>query len=492
MLGLSMAIIDTSIVNVALPTIGGSLGSTTDEIAWVATGYILANVLVMPLNGWLTAQLGRKRYYTICLALFTIASLLCGTARTTVQLVIWRVIQGLGGGALQPTAQSILFESYPAERRNAGMAIFGIGAMVGPAIGPTLGGLIVDNGSWPLIFLINIPIGIVALFMTNAYIRDPAYLAKPERGIDTIGLTMMVVGLASMQYVLERGQREDWFSSQHILFFAIVALFALIGFVIREWRDPHAFVHLRIFRQRAFAAGNCIGIISGFGLYGLNLVVPQFMQVSLGFTPTLTGLALMPGAIATACSMFFAPIAARRLSSRGSIVLGLLLFAIGAWWMGGLNQFAGYDQLLWPRVVQGFALGFLFVPLTTLTLAGVDRAELPGATGLYTLVRQLGGSIGIALLELLETRRQQYDQSILASTITLAHPAVAGTVDHHGVISQGVLLHIYRLVQQNAQVLSYDYIFRLSAMIFLLSIPCVFLLRGATTNTEAALSTLAD
>ncbi|HEY1868590.1 MAG TPA: DHA2 family efflux MFS transporter permease subunit, partial [Candidatus Cybelea sp.] len=231
MLGLIMAIIDSTIVNVALPTLGGNLGATVDEVAWVATGYILANVVVMPLNGWLTALLGRKMFYATSLAVFTVASLLCGTAHSIWVLVFYRVVQGVGGGALQPTAQAILFETFPVEKRGAAMAIFGMGAMVGPAIGPTLGGWIIDNASWPLIFYINVPIGIVAFLMTLAFIPNPKYIARPKGGIDWVGLGLLTAGLASLQFVLEQGERDDWFQSQTIVLFTVISAAALIVFV---------------------------------------------------------------------------------------------------------------------------------------------------------------------------------------------------------------------------------------------------------------------
>ena len=376
MLGLIMAIIDSSIVNVALNNMAGNLGATTDEISWVATGYILANVIVMPLNGWLTALLGRKRFYAASLTIFTLASLMCGTARDVWTLVAWRIVQGLGGGALQPTAQAILFESYPPERRGSAMAIFGLGAMVGPAIGPTLGGYIVDNFDWPLIFYINIPIGIAAFFMTLAFIRDPSYIKKPERGADWIGLGAMTAGIASLQYVLERGQREDWFSSATIVILTIVAVVGLAFFIVRELRDPYPMVNLRIFRNPTFAAGNIIGIVSGFGLFGLNLILPLFFQNVLRFDAWETGIALLPGAIATAISMPIAGRLVNRLDARAEIAIGLMMFAVGAWWMGGFDQYAGFWDIFWPRVLQGFALGFLFVPLSTSTLSGIARGAL--------------------------------------------------------------------------------------------------------------------
>jgi DHA2 family multidrug resistance protein len=333
MLGLMMAIIDTSIVNVALNTMAGNLGASTDEIGWVATGYILANVIVMPLNGWLTARFGRRNFYATSLTLFTIASFMCGTAGSVWLLVVYRVVQGLGGGALQPTAQAILFESYPPERRAGAMAVFGMGAMVGPAIGPVLGGYIVDNFSWPLIFYVNVPIGIAAFIMTLLYIRDPVYVKRERGPVDVVGLALLTVGLASLQYVLERGQVLDWFSSGQIVALSFVAAAAIASFVVRELRDLTPLVDLRIFRSRAFSAGNLIGVVSGFGLYGTALILPLFLQNVLGFTPTDAGLALLPGALATAVSMQIASRGVARIDGRLLIAAGLAIFpsAPGGW-----------------------------------------------------------------------------------------------------------------------------------------------------------------
>jgi len=474
MLGLIMAIIDASIVNVALNDMAGNLGSSIDEIGWVATGYILANVIIMPLNGWLTARFGRRNFYAACIVIFTVASLLCGTAHNVWQLVFYRVIQGLGGGALQPTAQAIMFESYPPEKRANAMAIFGLGAMVGPAIGPTLGGVIVDNYAWPLIFYINIPIGIVAFLMTLAYIRDPVYLKRDKSPIDYTGLALLTAGVASLQYVLERGQREDWFSSPTIDVLAVVAIASLVVFCIKEWRDPRPLVDLKVFTSRAFSAGSIIGVVTGFGLFGTALVLPLFLQNVLGFTATETGLVLLPGAIATAASM---PIASRlgtKLDGRGMIAFGLLVFAASAWWMGGINQDSGYWDVFWPRAVQGFALGFIFVPLTTATLGEISRQKMANATGIYTLVRQLGGSLGIAILQFLQTRYQDNAYVTLAAGVTTANPNVERFLhDLHGSAAQ-----LYAMVMLNATVISYDIVLRLCGIIFVVSAPLVLLLAG--------------
>ncbi len=491
MLGLIMAIVDTSIVNVALNNMAGTLGASVDEIGWVATGYILANVVIMPLNGWLTARFGRKNYYAACIVIFTVASFLCGTATNVWQLVFYRVVQGLGGGALQPTAQAILFESYPPEKRSGAMAIFGLGAMVGPAIGPTLGGVIIDNFSWPLIFFINLPIGVIAFFMTLRFIKNPTYIVRDTSRVDWFGLGIMTAGLAALQYVLERGQHDDWFSSTTIVVMSVIALVGITGFIMRELRISHPLVDLSVFRSRGFTAGNIIGIVSGFGLYGLNLVLPLYFQNVLGFNATLTGFALLPGAVATALSMPVAGKLAKYLDARASIGLGLAMFALGSWMFSFLNASAGMADIFWPRVLQGFALGFLFVPLTTASLADVPRARMSNATGIYTLVRQLGGGFGIAILQLVQQRAQDTHYSDLASDVTLAHPAIANMMQSAGSASMHARA-LMQMVDANALLLSYNDVFRLCAVIFIISLPTIFLLSGKKAPALASAAVVAD
>jgi DHA2 family multidrug resistance protein len=463
MLGLIMAIIDTTIVNVALNDVAGNLGASIDEVSWVATGYILASVITMPLNGWLTAYLGRKNFYAGCLAIFTIASFLCGTAHSIWQLVFYRVLQGFGGGALQPTAQAILFETYPPEKRGAAMAIFGLGAMVGPAVGPTLGGYIIDNYSWPLIFYINIPIGIVAFLMTLAFIPNPRFLQKPQGGVDWTGLALLSAGLASLQYVLERGQHDDWYQSDTIWILTIIAAVGITLFVVKALRDRHPLVDMNVFRFRTFTIGNIIGFISGFGLFGTSLVLPLFFQSILGFTAFDTGMALLPGAIATAISMAIVGRLTGRIDSRILVGFGMIVFGISTWWMGSLNEHAGYWDVFWPRLVQGFGLGFLFVPLSTVTLGSVPKEELAGASGVSALLRQLGGSFGIAVLTTLLAREAAIAQNALASGVTQTHGYSLSTLS--------------QLVGMASQVISYDYLFRLSAIVFFVSAPLVIFMR---------------
>lgn len=463
MLGLIMAIIDATIVNVALNDIAGNLGASIDEVSWVATGYILASVITMPLNGWLTAYFGRKTFYAGCLAIFTIASFLCGTAHSIWQLVFYRVLQGFGGGALQPTAQAILFETYPPERRGAAMAIFGLGAMVGPAIGPTLGGYIVDNFSWPLIFYINLPIGVVAFIMTLMFIPNPHFLQKPKGGVDWLGLGLLSAGLASLQYVLERGQHDDWYQSNTIWLLTVVSAVALVWFIVKTLRDRHPLVDLNVFRFRTFTIGNIIGVIAGFGLFGTALILPLYFQTVLGFTAFDTGLALLPGALATAVSMVLVGRMIGRIDSRILVGFGMIVFGISTWWMGGLNEYAGYWDVFWPRLVQGFGLGFLFVPLSTVTLGAVPKEELAGATGVSTLLRQLGGSFGIAILTTLLSREMAIAWSELSSGVTNTHGYSVGTLT--------------QLVATASSVIAYDYLFRLSAIIFFVCTPLVIFMR---------------
>ncbi|MEO6914031.1 MAG: MDR family MFS transporter [Candidatus Baltobacteraceae bacterium] len=472
MLGLIMAIIDSTIVNVALNNIAGNLGASIDEVSWVATGYILASVITMPLNGWLTAYFGRKNFYAGALAIFTIASLLCGTARSIWVLVFYRVLQGFGGGALQPTAQAILFETFPKEKRGNAMAIFGLGAMVGPAIGPLLGGYIVDNGSWPMIFLINIPIGIVAFLMTMAFIPNSSLHEKPKGGIDWLGLGLLSAGLASLQYVLERGQHDDWFNSNTIWALSIVAIVAICWFVYKSIFDKHPLVELKVFKYRTFTVGSIIGIITGFGLFGTSLILPLFFQNVMGLTAWDTGVALLPGAFATAVSMVVVGRLIGKVDERILVGFGMVLFGLSTWWLGGLDQSSGIANIFWPRVANGFGLGFLFVPLSTVTLGAIPRSDLAGATGMMTLLRQLGGSFGIAVLTTLLAREIAISWNALAAGVTQTHGASIATLTH--------------IVGVNSTVFAYDYLLRLCAIIFFITTPLVIFMRASRRNPEGS------
>jgi MFS transporter, DHA2 family, multidrug resistance protein len=478
MLGVFMAIVDMTIVNVALPTIAGNLGCSLDDAAWVATGYILAAVIIMPLNGWLTAYLGRKTFYAGAIALFTIASLLCGFAHGIVELTIFRMLQGFGGGVLQPTAQAILFETFGPKRSAGAMAIFGLGIMVAPALGPVLGGYIVDNASWPLIFLINVPVGIVAFLMAIAFVPTPHYIERARREIDWPALGLLAVGLVSLQYVLERGQHEDWWDSQTIVALAIISAVALLIFGIMTARDRTPVVNLRIFRIPSFSLGNLVLFVVGFGLFGSELIVPLFFQSILGMTALDSGKALVPGAIATAIAMIVTSRIANRIDLRIPLVIGALCAAWANWQLGGLTEQAGMDNTFFPRMLVGFGMGMMFVPLTQMTLSAVPREELAGATGLSQLVRQLGGSLGVAIIMTMLTRETAVAWSDLAGGMTQLHGASTGT--------------LLSLLSQSASVIAFDYVFRICAILFICAIPLMFLVRRANVPATAAEAPLAE
>ena len=465
MLGMIMAIIDGTIVNVGLNTMAGNLGASIDDAAWIVTGYILASVITMPLNGWLTARFGRKQFYAGCVAIFTIASLFCGTATTVWQLTFYRVLQGFGGGALQPTAQAILFETFPPNKRGMATAIFGVGAMAGPALGPLIGGYIIDNATWPLLFFVNIPIGIAAFLMTLAFIPDQNYIAKPKGGIDWFGLVLLSTGIASIQYVLERGQHDDWFSSQTIVSMTALSVVATSWFLIKTLRDTNPLVDLRAFRFPTFTFGNLLMVVVGFGLYGTSLIMPLFFQTSMGLTAFDTGMALLPGAFASAISMIVVGRLMPLVDARIIAGVGLFLFAWSCWWLGDLNQYAGIGDIFWPRIIQGAAMGLIFVPVTTAMLAPVPKPQLSSATGVSMLVRQLGASVGIAVLT-----------TLLASETTTAWMALAGGVHNMHGASIG---QVNGLLVQSATVIAYSYLFRICALVFLCALPLVFFMKPA-------------
>jgi MFS transporter, DHA2 family, multidrug resistance protein len=475
MFGMFMAIIDMTIVNVALPTIAGNLGASIDDAAWIATGYILAAIVVMPLNGWLTAYLGRKRFYCGAIALFTIASLLCGLTHSIVTLTMCRMLQGLGGGVLQPTAQAILFETFGPRRSGSAMAIFGLGVMVAPALGPVLGGYIVDNASWPLIFLINVPLGIATFLMALAFVPNPHYIERTRRAIDWSALGLLALGLITLQYVLERGQHEDWLDSQMIVVLACVALISLVTFGIKTVRDKYPVVNLRVFRISSFSLGNVALFIVGFGLFGSELIVPLFFQSILGMTALDSGKALIPGAIATAVAMIVTSRTIGRIDARIPLVLGAVCAAWANWQLGGLTADAGMENTFFPRMLVGFGMGLMFVPLSQLTLSSVPREEMAGATGLSQLIRQLGGSLGVAII-----------MTLLARQTTVAWTTLAGGVTK----SQGVpLTTVMNMLSQNASVIAYDYVFRICALLFVASIPILLLVgRSGVPVTKSAVA----
>ncbi len=473
MLGVLMGVLDAAIVNVAIPSISGNLGATPDLAAWVATGYTLGMMIVMPLNGWLTARLGQKRYYLAAFGLFTAMSCLCGTANGISALIVFRVLQGLGGGALQPIALAILLRSASADRRSDMVAAFSFASVAPFALGPVIGGYLLDNGDWRMLFYFKVPLCIAGIVLAYVVLEDDRVHGSGAP-MQWSSLAAMSVMLASLQYVLSSGQRQDWFESRTIVLFTAAAVAAGTYFIWSQLRAARPFVNLRIFRTLSFGIGCVVTVVSGFGLYGINLVTPLFFQGPLGLPAYDTGIWLLQGAISTAVLIPFVGPLTRRVDARIVIGAGLVLFAAGAWMMGNLNADAGFWDIFVPRVLQGLALGLLFVPLVAVTLSQIAPERLSDATGIATLVRYLGGNVGIAILQVLQVRRAVAVADTLAAGSTMAHPAIAGAVHLLGAARARALLSAS--IAANANTVSYLYLFRISAVLFACTVPLLFLL----------------
>jgi DHA2 family multidrug resistance protein len=415
-----MQILDTSVTNVILPHLQGSLSGGLDEVSWVITSYLAANAVVIPASGWLASIFGRKKFFLICSVLFVVSSFASGAAPDLTTLIIARIFQGLGGGPIIPLSQAILWEIFPFHQRGLAMAVWGVGFILGPILGPTLGGYLADEWSWRWIFYINLPVGIVGFFMASAFLFDPPYLRKAAR-IDWWGLGLMITGFACLQLVLDRGEREDWFASSTIVAMSIVAVCALVGFLVRELMTSDPIIDLTVFADRNFATGASLISIVGFGMFSGMLLVAVFTQKLLGYDAWTSGLVLAPGGIGNIFSLFASGIITR-VDQRVMLAFGCLLNAVSLYMMTSLTLGMDYWALAFPRFLQGFAVGFIFVPLSTLTLAAVQRDKLVNATAIYGMLRNVGGSIGIAVVTTLLAQRSQYHQATIGSHVTVWDP----------------------------------------------------------------------
>ena len=482
-----LEILDTSIVNVAIPHMMGSLGATLDQITWVSTGYIVANVIVLPVTGWMSSYFGRRRYFAGSIVLFTVASILCGNAHTLTELVIFRVIQGLGGGALLSTAQATLYEVFPPEEYGGAMAIFGLGVMVGPTLGPTLGGWITDTWSWPWIFYINVPFGALAFVLSVAYVRDSRFARRVE-SVDWLGLFLLAVGIGMLQTMLERGERMDWFASREIVFYAVTSSVALASFIAHELRTPHPVIDLRIFTNRQFAIGCIVGAILGVCLYATVFVLPVYLQTSLGMTANQTGMVILPGALASAFTMAFMARTLGKIDGRAIAAVGALMFGFAMWQWSQFTLQSGTTDFFWPLIVRGVALGLVFIPLNNLAVAELPLSQMGAATGLYNLTRQLGGSIGIALSANAVAVFTAESRAALVAHLPAGDPAVLARLDGiaknlmahgapAGVARAGALGALSREVQRQASMLAFEKIFLLFGLTFVLAVPLILALR---------------
>jgi DHA2 family multidrug resistance protein len=481
-----LELLDTSIVNVAIPHMMGNLGATLDQIAWVSTGYIVANVIVLPITGWLSAYFGRRRYFAGSIALFTLASFMCGNAGSLGSLVFWRIVQGLGGGALLSTSQAILYEEFPREEYGTAMAIFGVGVMVGPTLGPTVGGWITDVYGWPWIFYINIPFGMLALALTLSFINDSEHQERISR-VDWLGLALLAVGIGSLQTMLERGERLDWFASGEVRLLGIASATALIAFIWHELRAAHPIVDLRILKSRQLAVGVLFGLILGVCLYATVFVLPVYLQNIQHFTANQTGLVILPGALASAFTMGFMGRLQGKVDGRLSIAAGVMVFALSMWQHAHFTTQSGFHDFFWPLIFRGIGLGLIFVPLTNLALADLPMSKIPNGTGLFNLMRQLGGSVGIALSATLLQRFTAIHRADLAANVT---PYAEATRERIAAITQALVARgdlpavaqtkaigfLNGIVTREAMMLSFERLFLLFGAAFVLSLPLLLLM----------------
>ena len=396
-----LEIVDTTIVNVALNNMRGSLGATLNDVAWVITAYAIANVIVIPMTSWLSQQFGRRNYFAASIIIFTVASFMCGNADNIWELVAFRFIQGLGGGALLVTAQTIITESYPIEKRGMAQAIYGMGVIVGPTLGPPLGGYIVDHFSWPYIFYINVPIGVVATLLTLTFVRSPKYGEKLKANqVDWLGIGLLAAFIGSLQYILEHGQQDDWFNDTWIVRLAVISFLGLFFFIWHELNYKYPIVNLGVLKDRNLRVGVVMSFIMGFGLYGTTFIVPIYTQSILGWTATDAGLLLVPSSITVAILMpFIGKMIQKGVPQTYLVALGFLMFFVFTYWMRDImTPDTGEEHMFWPLIVRGIGLGFLFVPITTLSLSGLKGKSIGEGAAFTGMMRQLGGSFGIAII----------------------------------------------------------------------------------------------
>ncbi len=495
-----LEIVDTTIVNVALPSMKGSLGVSTTEVAWVITAYAIGNVIIIPMTSWLSQQFGRRNYFAASIIMFTICSYLCGNASGIWELVIFRFLQGVGGGALLVTSQTIITESYPPEKRGMAQAIYGMGVIVGPTLGPPLGGYIVDHFNWPLIFYINIPIGVIATLLTLAFVKSPKYGEKSVAAdVDWLGIALLAVSVGSLQYVLEKGQEDDWFTSKTILTLAITSFFGFFFFLWRELTFRNPVVELRVLKNGNLRVGTILSFIMGFGLYGSTFIIPLYTQTTLGWTAQESGMLMVPAALTTAFMMpFIGQLMQRGFPHQIMVSFGMFLFFVFTFWGHNImTPDTGKDAFFWMLIVRGVGMGFLFMPITMLSLSTLKGKQIGQGAAFTGMMRQLGGSFGIALITTFLSSQIVVHSNAVASHIQQNDPASAGQIAgtaHSFMVNGGMPPNIalmstyqafyYRIAKQ-AAVLSYMDVFLYLGVLFLLCIPFIMMVRNKKAGKKS-------
>jgi DHA2 family multidrug resistance protein len=488
MISTFMEVLDTTVVNVSLPHIAGSLSATPDEATWALTSYLVANAIILPMTGWLANRFGRKRLLMGSVAGFTLASFFCGFAPNLPLLIIFRVIQGATGGGLQPLSQAILLEVFPPEDRGKAMAFWALGIVVAPMLGPVLGGWLTDSYSWRWVFYINVPIGVIALLMTHTFVFDPPYIKRRAGGVDYWGMGLLVVGIGALQIMLDKGQEEDWFSSHFIVILAVLAAIGLIGFVIRELKTEHPIVDLRVFRYRTYSAGVFLMTVLGFVLYGSTVLVPLMLQTLLGYPAVRAGIVMLPRGLGSFLAMPLVGILMSKIEPRRLLAAGVLVSSLSFWKFSHLSLDVGYWDFFIPLIIQGSAMGLLFVPLTTITNDPIPKEEIGNATSLFNLMRNIGASIGIASVTTILARHQQTHINNLSTHVTPYDPAAQSMIQSMtarmiaagsdpATAAQQAYSAVVGIVERQAYMLAFNDAFRFMMVIFLLMLPLILVMK---------------
>jgi DHA2 family multidrug resistance protein len=485
-----MEVLDTSIANVSLPHIAGDLSVSQDESTWVLTSYLVSNAIILPISGWIASRVGRKRFYMACVAIFAISSFLCGIAPSLGALIFFRVLQGLGGGGLGPSEQSILADTFPPAKRGMAFAVYGMAVVLAPAIGPTLGGFITDHYSWRWVFFINVPVGVASLFLSNHFVSDPPHLRNMKertQSIDYIGLSLIAVGLSALEVVLDKGQEDDWFHAPFIVWFSIIAAVALFSFVVWEWNHEHPIVDVKLFKNRNFAASNVMMLTLGVSLFGTTVLLPQYTQVLMGYTAEQAGMALSPGGFVVILLLPFVGRSIGKVDPRALIAFGFIVLSASLFYMTShLYQGIDFRQAVLLRVYQSVGLAFLFVPINTLVYNGVPPEKNNSVSGIVNLSRNMGGDIGIAFVTTYIARRSQTHQANLAAHTSSFDPAfqsrlaaLTAGIQHSGATAADAahkaMASVYFQVVQQATTLAYIDVLRVMGTVTALMVPLLFL-----------------
>jgi DHA2 family multidrug resistance protein len=498
MLGCALEVLDTTIVNVALPHMQGSFSASVDEIAWVLTSYLVANGIMIPMTGWISSRFGRKRYFLLSVTIFVAASALCGAARTLEEMVVFRLLQGAAGAAMIPSSQAIMMESFPPQEQQMAMAMWGVGLMVAPIAGPTLGGWITDNLNWRWNFYINVPIGALAFVMVSTFVHDPAYMsARRAKGgrVDYLGIALLVLSLGLMQIVLDRGQRADWFASRWVVWTTALSAVFTVALIVRELRFPEPIIDLRIFKQSSFTLAVALVVSMSFTLYGTGLLNPIFLQELLGYTAMKAGVVMAPRGLGTMFSMLMVgQLARRRHDTRSFVGIGFALMAAGLWQMSRWTLDVSMWEVIWPGLIMGVGMGLIFPTLSATAIAAVPRERMGFAAGLYNMVRNTGAAVGISYLTTMLVDREQTHQSYLVEHVSIfdawrlshvpARMPGAGTFSYLPELISGQkqgIGHLYLLVQAQSAMLSFNDIYRMLAIVMAVLIPGFILLRRSAS-----------